>query len=65
MTRLVAVAFAFTLASSALAMTPARLQQPGERIIMIRHACGPGMHYVNGACIRTLPDVRPAGARGE
>jgi hypothetical protein len=53
MTRLVAVAFALTLASSALAMTPARLQQPGDIIIKVRQACGPGMHYVNGACIRT------------
>jgi hypothetical protein len=54
MIRLIAaVVFPLALASSALAMTPARLQQPSDVVIKIRQACGPGMHYVNGACIRT------------
>jgi len=51
MIRLIAaVVFPLALASSALAMTPARLQQPSDVVIKIRQACGPGMHYVNGAC---------------
>ena len=54
MIRLIAaVVFPLVLASSALAMTPARLQQPSDIVTKIRQACGPGMHYVNGACIRT------------
>ena len=53
MIRLTAVAVALVLGSSALAMPSAPLQQPIEAIIHVRNACGPGMHYVNGACIRT------------
>jgi hypothetical protein len=53
MIRLIAVAFALTLASSALAMPRAPLQEPVDIVIKVRQACGAGMHYVNGACIRT------------
>jgi hypothetical protein len=65
MMRFIVVAFALALASSVQAMPRAPLQQPNEAVIKIRQACGPGMHMVNGACIRT-PARRAAGrcARG-
>ena len=44
---------AVLLASSALAMPRAPLQAPNDLLINVRHACGAGMHMVNGACIRT------------
>src|ERR1051326_7370321 len=47
MIRLIAVAFALALASSAQAMPPAPLQQADELIINVREACGAGMHRVN------------------
>jgi hypothetical protein len=53
MTRLVAVVFVLALASSAQAIQPTPIQQPDELVIKVRQACGAGMHYVNGACIRT------------
>jgi hypothetical protein len=53
MTRLIAFAFALTLASSAQAMPLAPLQQLDETVITVREACGAGMHMVNGACVRT------------
>ena len=53
MIRLLVVAFALTLASSAQATPPVHLQQPEDMIIKIREACGAGMHRVNGVCIRT------------
>jgi hypothetical protein len=53
MTRLIAFAFALTLASLAQAMPVAPLQQPNEMVITVREACGAGMHRVNGVCIRT------------
>jgi hypothetical protein len=53
MIRLFAVAFALTLATSALAMPRAPLQQSGDMVIQVREACGAGMHYVNGHCVRT------------
>jgi hypothetical protein len=53
MIRLLAIVFALVLASSAQGMPRAPLQQPDEMVIKVRQACGPGMHYVNGACIRT------------
>jgi len=59
------VAFALTLASLAQAMPLAPLQAPDDLIIKVREACGPGLHRVNGVCIRT-PARRAAGrcARG-
>jgi len=53
MMRLIAVAIALALASSAQAMPRAPLAQPGDTIIPVREACGAGMHRVNGVCIRT------------
>jgi hypothetical protein len=53
MTRLIALAFALTLATSAQAMPLAPLQQLDEMVITVRHACGAGMHMVGGACVRT------------
>jgi hypothetical protein len=53
MLRLIAVAFVLTLASSALAFTPARPHQSGDMVIKVREACGAGMHRVNGVCVRT------------
>ena len=44
---------ALVLASSALAMPRAPLQPSNEMVIKVREACGPGMHRVNGVCIRT------------
>ncbi len=54
MVRLIAVAFALALASSAQAMPPVPLQQPDGIVIQVREACGPGMRRTEGgACIRT------------
>ena len=53
MTRLIAVAFALTLMSSAQAMPLAPIQHPDEPVITVREACGAGMHEVNGVCVRT------------
>jgi hypothetical protein len=53
MTKLLAVVFALTLASSVQAMPRAPLQQPDETVIQVREACGAGMHRVNGVCVRT------------
>jgi hypothetical protein len=54
MIRLIAVtAFAFAVATSAHAMTLAPLRQSDSMITQVRHACGAGMHYVNGRCVTT------------
>jgi hypothetical protein len=54
MIRLVAVAFALALASSAQAMPPVPVQQSDEMVVQVREACGPGMRRAaGGACIRT------------
>jgi hypothetical protein len=53
MTKLLAVVFALTLASSVQAMPRAPLQQPDEIVIQVREACGAGMHRVDGVCVRT------------
>ena len=50
MIRLAAVAFVLSLASSAHAIQPALIQQTGDVIIKVRHAC---LHMVNGVCVRT------------
>ena len=51
--RLIAVAFALTVTTSAQAMSPAPLHQADGMITQVRHACGAGMHYLNGRCITT------------
>ena len=54
MIRLIAVAFALTLASSAQALPPVvSLNQPDQLVIPVREACGAGMHMVNGKCVNT------------
>jgi hypothetical protein len=54
MLRLIAVAFALTVASSAQALPPvASFNQPDKLVIPVREACGAGMHMVNGVCVRT------------
>jgi hypothetical protein len=53
MTRTIAVLLALVCASAAQAMPRAPLQQPDAMVIKVRHACGPGMHWVGGACVRT------------
>jgi len=53
MAKLIAVAFALTLATSAVAMPLAHLKQADGSVITVREACGAGMHRVNGVCIRT------------
>jgi hypothetical protein len=52
MLRLIAVAFALALASSAQAM-PLAPSQPDSLVTTVREACGAGMHRVNGVCVRT------------
>jgi hypothetical protein len=52
MFRIIAVAFAFALASSAQAMPLAPIQQPDNMVTTVRTACGAGYHRVNGVCVR-------------
>jgi hypothetical protein len=52
MIRLIAVAFALTLAGSVQAATPvAPLHHPGSMITQIREACGAGRVRINGVCV--------------
>ena len=52
MIRLIAVAFALTLASSAQAMPPIALQQTDEMVIRVLEGCGPGMvRTAGGVCV--------------
>jgi hypothetical protein len=53
MIRFMPVAFALIVATSAQAMTLAPLHQPDDMITQVRHACGAGMHMVNGVCVTT------------
>jgi hypothetical protein len=53
MLRLVVVAFALTLVSSAQAAPVTPIHQPENLVTTVREACGAGMHRVNGVCIRT------------
>jgi hypothetical protein len=53
MIRLIAVAFALALATSAQATLLAPLNQPDGMVTQVREACGAGMHMVNGTCVRT------------
>jgi len=53
MIRVIAVAFALALASSAQAMPATPLQQSDDMVINVREACGAGMHRVNGRCVGT------------
>ena len=53
MMRLLIVVFALAVATSAQAMSPAKLHQPDSMLIQVREACGAGFHMVNGTCVRT------------
>jgi hypothetical protein len=52
MNRLIAVAFALALASSAQAMPQAPLQQTDGMVIQVRQGCGLGRQLVDGVCVR-------------
>jgi putative N-acetylmannosamine-6-phosphate epimerase len=51
MIRMIAVAFALTLASSAQAVPLAPVQQPDSMVTTVRAACGAGRTRVNGVCV--------------
>jgi len=52
MIRLIAIAgFAFAVATSAQAFTPAPMSQPDDAITQVRFACGPGRTRINGVCV--------------
>jgi hypothetical protein len=51
MIRLIAVAFALALASTAEAMPPAPLAQPDEMVIQVREGCGAGRIRIKGVCV--------------
>ena len=51
--RLITVAFALVVSTSAQAAPLAPLQQPAGMITQVREACGAGFHMVNGTCVRT------------
>ena len=53
MVKLLAIVFVLALSSFAQAVPLAPRQQPNDLVIKVRQACGPGMHWVNGSCIRT------------
>jgi hypothetical protein len=54
MIRLIAIVFALALTASAQAMPVAPLHQPDNMAMQVRHACGAGMHMVNGVCRTTV-----------
>jgi len=51
MIRLIAVAFALTLAASAQAMPVTPLHQSDSMVTQVREACGPGRVRINGICV--------------
>lgn len=51
MIRLIAVAFALALASSAQALPPVPLQQSDEMVIQVREGCGAGRVRIKGVCV--------------
>ena len=51
MIRLITVAFALAVATSAQAMSPAPLHQPDGMITQVREACGAGRVRINGVCV--------------
>jgi hypothetical protein len=53
MIRWLAVLLALAFVSAAQAMPRAPLQAQGDIVNKVRNTCGPGMHMVNGVCIRT------------
>ena len=65
MMRLIAIAFALAVATSAQATPLAPLHQPDGMITQVREACGAGMHMVNGKRIRTATRGTPPGVQLE
>ena len=51
MSRVIAVAFALTLATSVQAMSPTPLHQADGMITQVREACGAGRVRINGVCV--------------
>jgi len=51
MVRLIAVAFALTLAASAQAMPVTPLHRSDSMVTQIREACGAGRVRINGVCV--------------
>jgi len=51
MIRLIAVAFALTLAASAQAMPVTPLHQSDSMVTQVREACGAGRVRINGVCV--------------
>ena len=51
MIRLIAVAFALALASSAQALPPVQLQQSDQMVTQIREGCGVGRVRRAGVCV--------------
>jgi hypothetical protein len=51
MLRLIAVAFALVVATSAQAMPVAPLHQADGMITQVREACGAGRVRINGVCV--------------
>ena len=51
MIRLIAVAFALTVATSVQAMSPVPLHQPDGMITQVAFWCGPFRTRVNGVCV--------------
>jgi hypothetical protein len=66
MIRLIAVAFALALATSAQGMPLAPLHQPDGMMAQVRAGCGPGRTLVNGVCVArtTIRHTRRAVRRG-
>jgi hypothetical protein len=66
MIRLIAVAFALALATSAQAMPLAPLHQPDGMIMQVREACGAGRTRVGGVCVArtTIRHTRRTVRRG-
>jgi len=51
MIRLIAIALALAVVTSAQAMSPAPLDDPGGTITQVREGCGPFRIRVNGICV--------------
>ena len=65
MSRLIAVVFALTLATSVQAMSPAPLHQPDGMITQVG-TCGPGQVRIKGICVlRTTTRQRKCAAYSE
>jgi hypothetical protein len=62
MMRLIAIAFALAVATSAQAALLAPLHQPDGMITQVREACGAGRVRINGVCVaRTQAPCPPRG----